>query len=80
MVVGSSDARYLREREGIPLIRYGYPIHDRVGGQRLLSLGYTGSMLLLDRITNTALAEKSHKYRENCRSAYYPGSLAGTGA
>ena len=32
IAIGHSDGRYLTEREGIPLVRTGFPIHDRVGG------------------------------------------------
>ena len=36
-------------------MRVGIPIHDRVGAQRILTVGYRGAMELLDRITNTIL-------------------------
>lgn len=71
IALGHSDGRYLTEREGIPLVRVGFPIHDRVGGQRLLSVGYTGTTLLLDRITNTLLEEKYRKYRSAMYEQYY---------
>ena len=58
IAIGPSDGRYLTEKGDIPLVRLGFPIHDRVGGQRLLSVGYTGTMMLLDRITNTLLENK----------------------
>lgn len=71
LAIGHSDGRFLTERHDIPLVRLGFPIHDRIGGQRLLSVGYTGSMLLLDRITNTLLAEKYTHYRETMYQQYY---------
>ncbi len=71
LAIGNSDGRILTEREGIPLVRIGFPIHDRVGGQRLLSVGYTGTTLLLDRITNTLLAEKLSRYRQDMADRYY---------
>lgn len=71
LAIGHSDGRFLTEREHIPLVRLGFPIHDRVGGQRLLSVGYTGTMLLLDRLTNTLLAEKYTHYRQNMYQKYY---------
>ncbi|WP_425058783.1 Nitrogenase molybdenum-iron protein beta chain [Sporomusa carbonis] len=71
IAIGHSDGRYLTEREGIPLVRVGFPIHDRVGGQRLLSVGYTGTALLLDRITNTLLETKRGKYRRTMYEQYY---------
>jgi len=74
IAIGHSGGRYLEERAGIPLVRVGFPIHDRVGGQRLLSVGYTGTMLLLDRITNTLLENKHKSYREKMFEQFYQAS------
>ncbi|SDD55707.1 nitrogenase component 1 [Sporomusa acidovorans] len=71
LAIGHSDGRFLTERDHIPLVRLGFPIHDRIGGQRLLSVGYTGTMNLLDRITNTLLAEKYTHYRQTMYQKYY---------
>jgi len=71
IAVGHSDGRFLTEREGIPLVRLGFPIHDRIGGQRLLSVGYTGTALFLDRITNTLLENKYRDYRSTMYAKYY---------
>jgi nitrogenase molybdenum-iron protein NifN len=51
---GSSTAREL----GIPLIRTGFPIHDRFGAPRSLILGYRGAMELFDRIVNAVLEKR----------------------
>lgn len=71
IAIGHSDGKYLTEREGIPLVRLGFPIHDRVGGQRLLSVGYAGTTMLLDRITNTLLENKYSKYRAAMYEHFY---------
>jgi len=71
IAIGPSDGRYLTEKGEIPLVRLGFPIHDRVGGQRLLSVGYTGTMMLLDRITNTLLENKYRSYRSSMYEKYY---------
>jgi hypothetical protein len=42
----------------VPLIRVGFPIHDRIGGQRVLHLGYRGAQELFDRIINALLEVK----------------------
>ncbi|WP_407355473.1 nitrogenase component 1 [Methanolobus sp. WCC5] len=55
MLIGNSNGKYIAKEMNIPLIRFGFPIHDRVGAQRILTLGYNGSMRMLDRITNTIL-------------------------
>ncbi|MFH0966814.1 MAG: nitrogenase component 1, partial [Methanobacteriota archaeon] len=62
--VGHSGGKFLTERHGIPVTRVGYPIHDRIGGQRILSAGYAGTLAFLDRFTNTLLSQKYGCYRE----------------
>ncbi|WP_027364904.1 nitrogenase component 1 [Desulfotruncus alcoholivorax] len=71
IAIGHSDGKYLTEREGIPLVRIGFPIHDRVGGQRLLSVGYTGTTMFLDRVTNTILEHKHRNYRAAMYRKFY---------
>jgi len=74
IAIGHSDGKYLTERDDIPLVRLGFPIHDRVGGQRLLSVGYAGTTMLLDRITNTLLENKQSKYRAAMYDRFYQNS------
>lgn len=71
LAIGPSEGRVLEEKCGIPLVRLGFPIHDRVGGQRQLSLGYAGTTQLLDRITNTLLEHKHKHYRSKMAAAFY---------
>jgi hypothetical protein len=71
IAIGHSDGRYLTEREDIPLIRIGFPILDRKGGQRLLSVGYVGTALFMDRITNTLIENKYKTYRSTMYDLYY---------
>ena len=55
LLIGDSHG-YATSRElGIPLVRVGFPIHDRIGAQRLLHIGYEGSQQLFDRIVNALL-------------------------
>lgn len=71
LLVGNSDGKVITERLGIPLVRTGFPIHDRVGGQRLAYTGYGGTMRLLDDLTNTLLESKYEKYRVNMLNKYF---------
>ena len=57
-VIGSSKGAKLARELGVPLIRVGFPIHDRIGGQRILHLGYRGAQQLFDLIVNTLLELK----------------------
>lgn len=58
LLVGNSKGYHLARRWDIPLIRVGFPIHDRFGGHRTLHLGYWGAQSLLDRIINATIRRK----------------------
>ncbi len=55
IVIGNSKGYFLARKLGIPLVRVGFPIHDRIGGQRVLHVGYRGSQRLFDSIVNALL-------------------------
>ena len=57
-LIGSSKGYSIARRLKVPLIRVGFPIHDRIGGQRVLHLGYRGAQELFDRIINALLEVK----------------------
>jgi len=58
LFVGHSKGYKLARRRDVPLVRVGFPLHDRFGAQRLLHLGWRGSHDLLDRIVNTVLEHR----------------------
>jgi nitrogenase molybdenum-iron protein NifN len=58
LLIGHSKGYHLARRWQIPLVRVGFPIHDRFGGQRILHLGYRGAQELLDRLVNAVIERK----------------------
>ncbi|MBU1169098.1 MAG: nitrogenase [Proteobacteria bacterium] len=58
MFVGNSKGYSITRKMGIPLVRVGFPIHDRVGGPRIHHIGYRGCQELFDRVTNALLDVK----------------------
>lgn len=58
LLIGNSKGYRLAKELDAPLVRLGFPIHDRFGASRRLSLGYTGALELLDRLVNAVLAKK----------------------
>ncbi len=52
LIVGHSKGYSLARKLAIPLVRVGFPIHDRLGGQRILHIGYEGAQHLFDTIVN----------------------------
>ncbi len=58
LLIGHSKGYSLARKLNIPLIRVGFPIHDRIGGQRILHLGYQGAQMLFDVIANAVIQKK----------------------
>ena len=58
LFVGSSKGYSIARRMDVPHIRVGFPIHDRIGGQRVLHIGYRGAQQLFDQIVNTIMDQK----------------------
>ncbi len=58
LLIGNSKGYALARRLKIPLVRCGFPIHDRLGGHRILHVGYRGALGLYDTIVNAILERK----------------------
>ncbi len=80
ILIGNSDGKVITEKDGIPLVRVGFPVHDRVGAQRQVITGYNGTLRLLDEITNTLIENKYNKYRKSMFDKYYEDDEAGNQA
>jgi nitrogenase molybdenum-iron protein NifN len=60
-LLGSSKGYALARKLDVPLLRVGFPIHDRIGGQRVLHLGYQGAQDLYDHLVNVLLERKQNQ-------------------
>jgi nitrogenase molybdenum-iron protein NifN len=61
LLVGHSKGAKLARELDLPLVRLGFPVHDRFGASRLTSLGYAGSHRLFDDVVNSILADRQAK-------------------
>lgn len=61
LMIGNSKGYYISRKMDIPLVRAGFPIHDRIGAQHNHCLGYEGTTLLFEQIVNTILEDKQRK-------------------
>lgn len=61
LLMGNSKGYGLARELAIPLIRVGFPIHDRIGGHRVLHVGYRGAQQLFDLVANALLARKQEQ-------------------
>ncbi len=55
ILIGNSYGASMAKEENIPLFRAGFPIFDRLGAQRVFTLGYNGGINFVDKLTNTML-------------------------
>ena len=53
--IGNSKGYKMARRMNKPLVRLGFPIHDRIGGGRIRCLAYEGTQELYDRIVNVLI-------------------------
>lgn len=60
LMIGPFTGRQIAKKENIPLVRVGFPNHDRVGAARQLILGYEGATRLVDNITNALIEYKQN--------------------
>ncbi len=59
LILGNSKGyRVLAKELNVPLVRVGFPIHDRFGASRVIHLGYRGAQSLFDRVANALIEKK----------------------
>jgi nitrogenase molybdenum-iron protein NifN len=58
LILGPSKAYPTTRALGIPLVRIGFPVHDRIGAGRILHLGYCGTQRLFDEVANALLGHQ----------------------
>ena len=58
LLIGNSKGFSLSRKTGVPLVRVGFPIHDRISGPRTLHLGYRGAQQLFDTIVDKLMEIK----------------------
>lgn len=66
LMLGTGKGNHISIKYDIPLVRIGFPVHDRFGAIRQLHLGYEGAMGMLDSIVNILLSRK----QENIPDGY----------
>ena len=61
LLIGHSKGYKAARELDIPLVRVGFPIHDRIDGARQLHIGYRGTQQLFDRIVNTLIEQQQRQ-------------------
>jgi nitrogenase molybdenum-iron protein beta chain len=58
LLIGNTYVKYIAKDEDIPLVRFGFPILDRIGHSYFPSVGYKGGLRLVEKILNAVLDRK----------------------
>jgi nitrogenase molybdenum-iron protein beta chain len=58
LLLGNTYVKYIARDEDIPLVRFGFPILDRLGHSYFPSVGYRGALRLLEKILDALLDRK----------------------
>jgi nitrogenase molybdenum-iron protein beta chain len=64
LLLGNTYGKYISRDEGIPLVRHGFPILDRVGHQYFPTVGYRGAIRLLEKILDAFLDRQDEECGE----------------
>jgi nitrogenase molybdenum-iron protein beta chain len=55
LLIGNTYLKYIARDEDIPLLRFGFPILDRIGHSYFPTVGYQGGLRLLEKILDLLL-------------------------
>lgn len=64
LLMGNTYMKYIARDEDIPLVRFGFPILDRIGHSYFPTVGYRGGMRLLEKILDAILDRQDRDARE----------------
>ncbi|MCG8550441.1 MAG: nitrogenase molybdenum-iron protein subunit beta [Desulfobacterales bacterium] len=64
LLICNTYGKYIARDEDIPFVRHGFPILDRVGHSYFPSVGYSGGLRLLEKITGVLMDRKDRDSSE----------------
>ena len=64
LMIGNCYGKYISRDEGIPLLRHGFPIYDRIGHSYFPTVGYMGALRLVEKILDIFLSKKDAEVPE----------------
>jgi nitrogenase molybdenum-iron protein NifN len=73
VVIGSSHAVESARRLGLPLLRAGFPLYDRLGAYQRTWIGYQGTRQILFELANLLLTHGQHE--DNIYRSWYSQKL-----
>ncbi len=65
LLIGNTYGKYIARDEDIPLIRFGFPILDRIGHQHFPVVGYIGAIRLIEQFLNAIMDRQDRDASES---------------
>lgn len=57
LILGNTYGKFMARAENVPLVRVGFPILDRIGHSYFPTVGYSGALRLIEKISTALLDE-----------------------
>jgi nitrogenase molybdenum-iron protein beta chain len=67
LILGNTYGKHISRAENIPLVRFGFPILDRVGHRMFPAVGYRGAMHLVEKMSDALLDQQDR----NCDEEWF---------
>jgi nitrogenase molybdenum-iron protein beta chain len=67
LILGNTYGKHIARAENIPLVRFGFPILDRVGHRMFPTVGYRGAMRMVEKISDALLNHQD----SNCPEEWF---------
>jgi nitrogenase molybdenum-iron protein beta chain len=64
LLIGNTWGKYIARDENIPLIRFGFPIMDRIGHSYFPNVGYMGAIRIVEKLMNAILDKRDREAPE----------------
>ena len=64
LLIGNTYGKYIARAEGVPFVRFGFPILDRISHRVFPSVGYQGALRLIDKMIDAMFDKKDRECPE----------------
>jgi nitrogenase molybdenum-iron protein beta chain len=64
LLIGNTYGKYIARDEGLPFVRHGFPIMDRVGHQYFPTVGYAGGIRLVEKMLDAFMDRQDRESPE----------------
>lgn len=64
LIIGNTYCKYIARVENLPFVRFGFPILDRMGHRYFPTIGYTGALRLMEKMSDALLDHQDRNCEE----------------